>query len=341
MSDVNYRLYDFIIIDAMGLFHRNNQDTNNDLDSIINKEVDGELIQVKEKTSGVYGFLRTLAYFRENFQFVNLVVAWDGGNQRRKTIYPFYKANRIVDYKTDEERDEAEKSYENMKWQTSYLQQILTHLGICQVKTKGEEADDIIASLCRKNKDSIIGIFSNDKDMQQLISDNIDLLKITRRKNENGQWIKESIVVDRNAYKEEYEGMDPSNHWQLQILTGDSADNIPGIKGCGEVSAFRIMKKYGSVRGFLETPNEKLEKLLRVPVDKQIEYKKNLAEIIDVNEKLVRLVPDVKTTVISGDADYDERKAEELCRYLQFESFFDRDNKLFMALQQLRFRDSE
>ena len=62
------RLYDFIIVDALGLFHRNNQDTNNDVYSVIRKEINGGLVEQKEKTSGVFGFLRTLAYFREHFQ---------------------------------------------------------------------------------------------------------------------------------------------------------------------------------------------------------------------------------------------------------------------------------
>jgi 5'-3' exonuclease len=335
------KIYDLILVDALGLFHRMNGDTHLEVSTKIKKLDDknpGEFIEIEEKTSGIYGFVRTLAYLRSNFDFINVIIVWDGGNQRRKALYPLYKANRIKEYDTLEEKLEAEKFFTNMKWQTAHLNELLKYFGICQLRTYGEEADDVIAAMCKKNKDLQIGIFSNDKDLQQLICEHVDVVKIDRKKDEKGNWKRETKIIDIETFKEQNEGLKPSDQKYLLMLTGDGADNVPGLRKCGEVTAKQLVKNYGSPRGFLNTLDNKLVKIPRIPIEKQVEFKKKLAEIIDINDKLIQLYPDVKTSVVSTDNDFDRNKAMDLCQYLQFNSFL-KEGRLFENLENLRFRE--
>jgi DNA polymerase-1 len=156
----------------------------------------------------------------------------------RHQMYSDYKANR-------------QKTPEDLHEQVPLVEEFLTALGIPCLKAEGFEADDIIATLaekCRGEKRQCY-ILSSDKDLLQLVGGGIFELRPVKINRNN-----ESAVSPGPAWeltgpaevKTEW-GVEPSKVLDLLSLTGDSADNISGVKGIGEKIALKLMTRYGSL----------------------------------------------------------------------------------------------
>jgi DNA polymerase-1 len=145
-------------------------------------------------------------------------------------MYDQYKANRP-------------KTPEDLHAQVPWICEILEALGIPVLQCDGYEADDIIATVSRKCRESgrTCRILSGDKDLMQLVDESTQILKpIT-----GGETWK---VTGIEGVEAEW-GVKPPKLLDLLSLFGDSADNIPGVRGVGVKTASKLINDYGDLDG--------------------------------------------------------------------------------------------
>ncbi|MDR0554697.1 MAG: DNA polymerase I [Treponema sp.] len=157
----------------------------------------------------------------------------------RHKQYAGYKANR-------------QKAPEDLHAQVPLVEEVLRVLGVPALQAEGYEADDIIATLalkCRQEGRSCY-ILSSDKDLLQLVGQGIYILRPRKTSgnesaggNSGGALYE---VVDSAGVKAEW-GVLPEKMLDLLSLTGDSSDNVPGVKGIGDKTAVKLMARYGSL----------------------------------------------------------------------------------------------
>ena len=168
-------------------------------------------------TNGLYGFVNMINKIISEENPTYMAVAFDVGKTFRHENYDNYKAGRI------ETPDDLKKQFPKAK-------EILNAMGIKYLECDGYEADDIIGTLSKMiddNDDYIATIVSSDKDLLQLISDDVTV-KLLKTK--------DYIMMNRDTFYETY-GIEPIKMIDLKSLMGDASDNIPGVKGIGEKTA--------------------------------------------------------------------------------------------------------
>jgi len=187
-----------------------------------------------EPTRATYVFCNMLLKLIREQRPDFLVMAMDSPEDVfRKEIDPAYKANR-------------EPPPEDLAPQIDRILQIVAALDIPILTKAGFEADDLMATLCERlaGEDLEIYLVSKDKDLDQLLSGSVRLFDPGKD---------EFIGPDelRSA-----KGYGPDQAIEIQTLTGDSTDNIPGVKGVGPKKAAQLIEKYGSARGVIEHADE-------------------------------------------------------------------------------------
>jgi DNA polymerase-1 len=192
---------------------------------------------------GIFHFVNTLRKFLKEHNYDKVIVFWDGENNstQRRLLLPQYKENR-----RSETNELKRQSYD---WQKSRIRQYLEDMFIRQICIDKSESDDLIAYYCQISHDETKTIFSSDKDLTQLISEQVEIYspikkeyhKYGERINIGNLWIPHQNVV---TYK---------------ILTGDKSDNIDGILLLGEKTISKILpeilEKTDSVSDILKTIN--------------------------------------------------------------------------------------
>ena len=167
---------------------------------------------------GIYHFINTLRRCFEAFKLDKICVFWDGkdGSLSRKKIYHLYKENRRTRVKTEEE-------IQSYQYQRERLKQYLEELYIRQGEFEYCESDDCIAFYTQNSPKEKKFIFSSDRDLMQLISENVSLYNPAHQKvynsNDLVEYDKENIIVE--------------NVKLVKILCGDQSDNIYGIRNLG------------------------------------------------------------------------------------------------------------
>ena len=180
---------------------------------------------------GVIGFIGAINKLVESYNPSHLLVMFDGEKTNpRKDILEEYKANRI-DYS-------AVPDDENPFTQLPYIYEALDYMGIRWSETTDCETDDVIAAYATKyGHSSEIIISSFDSDYFQLINDNV---KVVRYRG------KCSMLCDEQYINEKY-GVSPSLYLDFKCLVGDTADNIPGVKGIGPKTAAKLINSLGNI----------------------------------------------------------------------------------------------
>ena len=161
---------------------------------------------------GVWHFINTLRRFIDTEGFDKVVVFWDGQDNisQRKILYPQYKEKRR---RPDEV---VENSFNEQK---ERIRQYLEELFIRQVLIENDEADDLIAYYCQISPDEEKTIFSGDRDLTQLISDNVRIyLPDTKQYYKKGDKIKLKEIEIPHF-----------NIMTYKVIAGDKSDNIDGI----------------------------------------------------------------------------------------------------------------
>lgn len=215
-------------------------------------------------TSAIFGFMRTLIECVKAEQPTHLAVAFDLPQPTfRHQLYADYKANR-------------EATPEPILYGATMLRRMLPALGIALVEAPAYEADDIIGTLAARfaSKDTKVLLFTPDKDYQQLLNENVEMLKPSRVGN----------GIDRitaQAVCDKYKLNDPAQFRDILALWGDTSDNVPGIPGVGEKTAARLIAKYGSIEhvlGNLANLTPKLRKSIDENIQ-QLELARRLVTI--------------------------------------------------------------
>jgi len=195
--------------------------------------------------SAVFGFLKTLFFLIEKYNPDYLSVVLDSKVPTfRHEMYPLYKGTR-------------DKAPDDLHEQVPLLTDILGAMSIALVRKDRYEADDLMGSLAKNfaGPDCEVFIISSDKDLMQVIDDSTHMLRY-----EKGLYndIGPQEVVDRF-------GIQPAQVIDYLSLVGDSADNIPGVKGIGPKTAVTLLQKFNSLEGIYQhledCPGKTKEKL--------------------------------------------------------------------------------
>lgn len=202
-------------------------------------------------TNAIFGFINMINKIILEEKPEYMLVAFDKGKNFRHEKYKEYKDGRI-------------KTPEDLLLQFPYAKMVLENMGIKYLEVDNYEADDIIGTYARladedRNYDATI--ISSDKDLLQLISDDVNV-KLLKQK--------DYILMNTDTFKEYY-GVEPIKMIDLKALMGDASDNIPGVKGIGEKTAINLIKEYES----LENLYDKIDTVKGKTKDKLIEDKDN------------------------------------------------------------------
>ncbi len=184
-------------------------------------------------TNALFGFVNMINKIVAEEKPVYMLVAFDKGKTFRHEKYTEYKGGR------GETPDELKKQFPIAK-------ELLTAMGIKYYEIDNYEADDIIGTfshMCDNDPNYQGLIISSDKDLLQLISDEVEM-KLLKSK--------DYIRYNKESFKEEW-GIDPIKVVDLKALMGDASDNIPGVKGIGEKTALKLLQTYSSLDGVYES----------------------------------------------------------------------------------------
>ena len=187
-------------------------------------------------TNALYGFINMMNKIIKEENPSYILVAFDKGKTFRHDKYKDYKAGRAA-------------MPDELKLQFPKAKEVLNTMGIKYYETDNYEADDIIGTLSKKveeEEDFIGTIISSDKDLLQLISDEV-VVKLLKQN--------DHIMMTKEEFRNTYQ-TDPIHMIDLKALMGDPSDNIPGVKGIGEKTAVSLLSKYGSLDGVYENIND-------------------------------------------------------------------------------------
>ena len=223
-----------------------------------------------EPTGAMYGVLNMLKSLISQVQPSHIAVVFDAkGKTFRDEMFEQYKSHRPP------MPDELRK-------QIQPLHDIIRALGIPLLVIEGVEADDVIGTLAvaASKANQKVLISTGDKDMAQLVDDNIMLINTMN-----------NTLLDRDAVIEKY-GIPPELIIDYLALMGDSADNIPGVAGVGEKTALGLLQGIGSMAEIYAN----LDKVAELPIrgakklgDKLLAEK----EMADLSYRLATIKTDV------------------------------------------------
>ena len=190
-------------------------------------------------TSILYGFTKYLLELIDRQKPEYLAVAFDppGGSFRNK-LYPAYKANR--DATPQLVIDALEP-----------LCEICGAMDIPVLMIPGYEADDVVGSMAKRAEREGLKVYmvTPDKDYGQLISQNILQYKPPKSGSD-------PEILDSAAVCAKYGIERPEQVIDMLAICGDASDNVPGVKGVGEVGAGKLIRSYGSLEGIYEHLDE-------------------------------------------------------------------------------------
>lgn len=196
---------------------------------------DGEI-----PTGGIFGVLNVLVKLRKRFG-CSVMIAWEGVDNFRLKLYPNYKFRPAPTSDVIQFREELFR-------QEMILREILSKLGVRQYDAIGGEADDVLATLAFKAQEHEleVGIFTGDSDLLQCVTDHCRVVAPQPR---NKEKIWDVVAVASNP---KMPVLVPSQVPLFKALSGDTSDNIPGVKGIGPATAGHLICQFGTLEGIVE-----------------------------------------------------------------------------------------
>ena len=210
--------------------------------------------------NAVFGFSKMLAKLLSDSGTRRFAVIFDTARVSfRNDIFPDYKANRS-------------EPPEELVPQFALIREATRAFNVPCIELAGFEADDLIATFARMAKEEghEVVIVSSDKDLMQLVDDNVSMLDPAK-----------NITIGRAEVIERF-GVGPESVIDVQALAGDSTDNVPGVPGIGIKTAAELIRTYGDLDTLLERAAE-----IRQP--KRRENLMNHAEMARISRDLVTL----------------------------------------------------
>lgn len=238
-------------------------------------------------TNGVYGFARMVDKILDNNPKY-VIVAFDYGKKTfRNELLDTYKAQR-------------KETPEELIPQFSLAREYLTAHNITWYEVEGFEGDDIIGTLVDfgEKNNLKVSVYTGDKDAFQLISPQTTIYRTIKG-------VTELDIYNEQTLLDKY-GLKPDQIRDFLGLMGDTADNIPGIKGVGEKTALKLLHQYETIEGLEEHQNElkgKMGEKIRAGMEDALMSKKVATILRDVP-----LDVDLKKAEYEG-YDYDTLKS--------------------------------
>lgn len=215
-------------------------------------------------TNAIYGFLSMSVKLLKDVHPDYMVYCFDQpGPSFRKEIYPEYKANRG-------------ETPEELIPQIPYIKILTELMGIPAIGKENYEADDVIGSLARFGQDNNLEvvIVSGDKDFAQLINKKVTMYDTMK-----------DVRYDVAGVIEKW-GVRPDQFIDYLSITGDSSDNIPGVKGIGPKGAQKLLTQFDSLDGVYEN----IEQITAPSQNKKLRESQSNAYL---SQKLVEIVQDL------------------------------------------------
>ncbi len=281
-------------------------------------------------TNALYGVARMMSLFLKKWvkESDGCVFAFDRKEKtHRHLLYKKYKGTR-------------KPMPDDLVAQLPFIKDLIESFGIKYFSFSRLEADDIIATLSRRYYDNFekVLIVSNDKDITQLVDDKIKVLRFIKG-------VSNLELEDREKIKERL-GVYPEKVGELLSIAGDTADNIPGIRGIGIKTAQKLLNKYSSIEGIYKnirelTPKQRQKfidckqdlelskKLVKLITDS--DFKLNLSEIIfsGVNKNLMKVIfPRFEFTSLSEEYNLNKVEKKEKTKKLYFQVKSEEDYKV-------------
>lgn len=251
-------------------------------------------------TNAIYGFLNILFKYMELEKPTHICVAFD-------VNAPTFRHEQFTDYKA-----KRKGMPDELAMQMPVLKDVLSAMNISQLELPGYEADDIIGTVSRLCEENKIGcmVLTGDKDDLQLATDLTKIMLITTKgtTNDTTTYIAKTVI-------EKY-GVTPCEFIDVKALMGDPSDNIPGVAGVGEKTAFDLIRTYKTLDNVYEHINE-----LKPALQKKLTDSRDIAYLSRKLATIDRYVPieiNIPNCEIKG---FDNQKLTELFTRLNFSSF--------------------
>ena len=222
--------------------------------------------------SGYCNMLFKLVNEIKEFKATHIAVVFDHKDKTFRTdIYKDYKANRPP-------------PPEDLVPQFQLIREATEAFGFFAIDKKGYEADDIIATLAQNAAEggATVTIFSSDKDLMQLVSNNIKMYDPIR-----------NIFIDIEKVKEKF-GVTPDKVIDVQALIGDKVDNVPGVPGIGVKTASSLISEFKNVETLVEKYTAINKERIKTLISNNIDN-------IVLSKKLVTLHKKVEIKIAIGD----------------------------------------
>ena len=256
-------------------------------------------------TNALYAFLNIYWMILDKYTPDYVVVSFDlKAPTFRHKMYAEYKGTR-------------HGMPDELKEQMPVIKEILKAMNVPIIEKEGYEADDILGTIAKKNEENNIFtyILTGDRDSYQLIS---NLTSVIMPSNKPGKT--EYTEYTPELLNEKY-GISPRQVIEVKALMGDSSDNIPGVKGVGEKTAYSLIQKYDNIENIYSnidrieiTPKVK-EKLLN---DKEMAKLSHTLATIDIKAPIEI---DYDKSVLG---DINKEEVYKLFKNLEFKKFMDK-----------------
>lgn len=262
---------DIILIDAQNLAFRLF------FSAMKRKSVNGGGLSFNGKeTSIIFGFTQQIASLLGEHQGCDLVVCWDSKSKRRLALTDLAKKSNLIESGYKEERKGlGEEDKVSVETQVAHLRtEIIPAFAVMQVCVEGYEADDVIYSYAKRYQDRKCYIISSDRDFYQtLTSPNVTIIDAMNKRT----WNKE-------IFTKEY-GFDPCLYVDYGAIIGEGkgGDNIPGVPGCGDKTAKKLVRQYGNTASIISGLTAKQ------PRDSKEESLLNNLPLLDLSLKLKQM----------------------------------------------------
>lgn len=211
-------------------------------------------------TGGTYRFINMFDKLLWKIKPTHIVVCWDTNrNTWRRKLYPQYKMNR--------ENNPNNINKESLYIMFEDIKKILTAINVVNVEYDGYEGDDLVGTFANISTADKTFIVSGDKDTFQLINKNTYVV-----------FPNNNDIIDEEYIKNKY-NVTPKQFIELKALMGDSGDNIPGIKGCAEKTASKLINHYGNINNIINASDINIKGVSKTIIS-NIEQWKPQAEMI-------------------------------------------------------------
>lgn len=244
-------------------------------------------------TNGVFQFLRYFLDAVNKFEPTHVICCWDMGSKT-------FRTELYDDYKGDRPEPPAE-----LVPQFDLVKKVTATFGIPNIGLENYEADDCIGTLAKQfGEDNDVLILTGDLDMLQLVKERVHVA-IMRKGQGNYE-----VFDHENFYDKR--GIHPEQIVDFKGLTGDSADNYPGVRGIGEKTALKLIQAYDSVENILMNVDQ-----LTKGVQKRLITDEAM---LHLSRKLAKIKCDVPIDCSLEESvwNYDQRKVEKKFKKLEF-----------------------